>query len=115
MVSLTSVESIDTAVTYNVANYHVNSVTGKVTVLHGGNFTGFLKFTYKAGYTVIPPAFTLAVRLIIQHLWETQRGPMGASRFAGGLDDAALMRFRSMSIFVPPRAQELLGERMPMV
>jgi hypothetical protein len=68
-----------------------------------------------AGYTIIPGAFALAVRLIVQHLWETQRGPMGASRFAGGLDDAALMRFRAMNIFVPPRAQELLGEPMPLV
>lgn len=115
VISLTSVVAIDTGITVNVGNVHVNQTTGKVTVLRGGNFTGFLKFTYTAGYTIVPAAFMLAVRLIIQHLWETQRGPMGASRFAGGLDDAALMRFRSMSIFVPPRAQELLGERMPMI
>lgn len=113
--SLTSVTAINSAVTYNVANYHVNNVTGRVTAITGGSFSGWLKFTYVAGYAIVPAAFSLAVRLIIQHLWETQRGPMGASRFAGGLDDAAVMRFRSMSVFVPPRAQELLGERMPMI
>lgn len=115
VVAVTAIESVDSGVTYDVDNYHLNRTTGKLTATRGGNFTGFLKFTYTAGYTVVPAAFSLAVRLIIQHLWETQRGPMGASRFAGGLDDAALMRFRSMSIFVPPRAQELLGERMPMI
>lgn len=115
VVSLTSVENVDTGSTYNVAGIDLNQSTGRLTVLSGVGFTGLLEFTYVAGYTVVPAAYNLAVRLIIQHLWETQRGPMGASRFAGSLDDAALMRFRSMNIFVPPRAQELLGDRMPMV
>lgn len=113
--SLTSITSLDGGGTYNVNDYHVNGTTGRVDSLGGGSFNGLLAFTYVAGYTIVPGAFVLAVRMIVQHLWETQRGPMGASRFAGGLDDAALMRFRSMNIFVPPRAQELLGEPMPMV
>lgn len=115
VVSLTSVVNVESGVTFNVAGYDVNHSTGRVTSLSGGSFVGLLEFTYVAGYTVVPSAYSLAVRMIIQHLWETQRGPMGASRFAGSLDDAALMRFRSMNIFVPPRAQELLGDRMPMV
>ncbi len=115
VVSLTSITSINGAGTYNVGDYHVNSVTGRVTGIGGGHFNGLLAFTYVAGYSVVPSAFLLAVRLIVQHLWETQRGPVGASRFAGGLDDAALMRFRAMNIFVPPRAQELLGEPMPLI
>lgn len=115
VVSLTSVQNVETGLLYGTAGYDLDGDTGKVRALTGGNFTGLLKFTYVAGYSVVPAAFTLAVRLIVQHLWETQRGPSGASRFAGSLDDAALMRFRSMNIFVPPRAQELLGDRMPMV
>jgi hypothetical protein len=115
VVSLTSITSLNGSGIYTVGNYHVNRTTGKVTAVGGPSFTGLLAFTYVAGYTIVPSAFLLAVRLIVQHLWETQRGPVGASRFAGGLDDAALMRFRAMNIFVPPRAQELLGEPMPMV
>lgn len=115
VVSLTSVVAIDGGATYSVNNIHVNNSTGRLTSLSGSSFQGLLVFTYVAGYSVIPSAYSLAVRMIIQHLWETQRGPMGASRFAGSLDDAAVMRFRSMNIFVPPRAQELLGDRMPMV
>ncbi len=115
VVSLTSLVNAESGVTFNPAGYDVNGSTGRITALRGGSFVGLLEFTYVAGYTIIPAAYTLAVRMIIQHLWETQRGPMGASRFAGSLDDAALMRFRSMNIFVPPRAQELLGDRMPMV
>lgn len=115
VVALTSLVNAESGVTFSPADYDLNGSTGRLTALGGGSFTGLLEFTYVAGYTVIPAAYTLAVRMIIQHLWETQRGPMGASRFAGSLDDAALMRFRSMNIFVPPRAQELLGDRMPMV
>lgn len=115
VVSLTSIQNVETGASYSTAGYHLNTSTGKVWALTGGSFDGLIAFTYVAGYTVVPGAFTLAVRLIVQHLWETQRGPMGASRFAGGLDDAALMRFRAMNIFVPPRAQELLGEPMPLV
>lgn len=115
VISLTSVRNVQTGLLYNTAGYDLDGNSGKVRSLTGGNFTGLLEFTYVAGYTVVPSAYSLAVRLIVQHLWETQRGPGGASRFAGSLDDAALMRFRSMDIFVPPRAQELLGDRMPMV
>jgi hypothetical protein len=115
IVSLTSVVNVQTGLSYNTAGYDLDQSTGKIRSLTGGNFVGLLRFTYVAGYAAVPPAFALAVRIIVQHLWETQRGPMGASRFAGSLDDAALMRFRSMNIFVPPRAQELLGDRMPMV
>lgn len=115
VISLTSVVNVETGLSYNTSGYNLNNSTGKLRALTGGSFIGLLEFTYVAGYRVVPAPFSLAVRMIVQHLWETQRGPMGASRFAGGLDDAALMRFRSMDIFVPPRAQELLGDRMPMV
>lgn len=115
VVSLTSIQNVETGQLYDVSGYDVDNSTGRVSALTGGALYGLLEFTYVAGYTIVPAPYSLAVRLIIQHLWETQRGPMGASRFAGSLDDAALMRFRSMNIFVPPRAQELLGDRMPMV
>lgn len=115
VVSLTEIRNVESNTTYSPSGWHVESTTGAITSITGGGLSGLFKFTYLAGYTVVPGAFTLAVRMIIQHLWETQRGPMGASRFAGGLDDAALMRFRSMNIFVPPRAQELLGDAVPMV
>jgi hypothetical protein len=115
VVSLTSITNIETSATRSVSGFHVNTSTGRVHAISGGSLTGHFAIVYLAGYTIVPAAFSLAVRIIIQHLWETQRGPMGASRFAGGLDDAALMRFRAMNIFVPPRAQELLGDRAPMV
>lgn len=115
VVSLTSIQNVETGASYSTAGYHLNTSTGKVWATTGAALDGLIAVTYVAGYAVVPGAFTLAVRLIVQHLWETQRGPMGASRFAGGLDDAALMRFRAMNIFVPPRAQELLGEPMPLV
>ena len=115
VISLTEIRNVDTDTTYSTSGWHVDGAAGALTSITAGGISGLFKFTYLAGYSIVPGAFTLAVRMIIQHLWETQRGPAGASRFAGGLDDAALMRFRSMNIFVPPRAQELLGDRLPMV
>lgn len=115
VISLTSVATLDGAQTWDVGNLHVDPVTGRVTVLSGSAFDGEMMFVYVAGYTVIPGAFTLAVKIIVQHLWETQRGPQGASRFAGTIDDANLLRFRGIDIFIPPRAQELLGDRAPLV
>lgn len=115
VVSLTSVATVDAATTWDVADLHVDGTSGRVTVESGPLLDGHLRVTYVAGYPIVPAAFTLAVKIIVQHLWETQRGPQGATRFAGTIDDASLLRFRSINVFVPPRAQELLGDRMPMV
>lgn len=116
VISLTSVQAIDLSKTWTVNSLHIDSATGRVTALPGSPpFDGDLEFTYVAGYRSVPGAFVLAVKLIVQHLWETQRGPAGSSRFAGTIDDANLLRFRGIDIFIPPRAQELLGDRAPLV
>lgn len=114
VLSLTSVATVDGATTWDVADLHVSS-GGWVWVIDGPPLDGHIVVTYVAGYVVIPAAFNLAVKIIVQHLWETQRGPQGAARFAGSIDDANLLRFRSISVFIPPRAQELLGDRAPLV
>lgn len=115
VISLTSVATIDALTSWDVSNLHVDPARGVVTVKSGPLLDGPLAITYVAGYSVVPPAFSLAVRIIVQHLWETQRGKTGATRFAGSIDDANLLRFRSIDVFVPPRAQELLGNRAPLV
>ena len=113
--SLTSVAAVDASRSWTVGNLHLDRTTGRVTVVSGPNLDGHLAVTYVAGYDAVPASFSLAVRIIVQHLWETQRGQLGVTRFAGSTDDANLLRFRSMTVFVPPRAQELLGDRCPMV
>lgn len=61
--------------------------------------------TYKAGWgTAVLPAFGTAARIIVSHLWETQRGP-ALSPTLGGED---VMPVPGMSYAVPYRALEVL-------
>lgn len=60
---------------------------------------------YTAGWgTSLPPAFTTAARIVVQHLWETQRGP-ALSPTLGGEET---MPVQGMSYAMPYRAVEVL-------
>lgn len=59
---------------------------------------------YTAGYSPIPAAFNVAARIILQHMWETQRGSQ-RPLFPG--DD--VMQPPGMAYSVPNRAMELLA------
>jgi hypothetical protein len=61
---------------------------------------------YVAGWgTSVPPAFNLAARIILQHLWETQHGPSTRPSMAG----ADLATLPGFGFAVPNRAVELLN------
>jgi hypothetical protein len=61
--------------------------------------------TYVAGWgTAVPPAFASFARIVIQHLWETQRGPV-AMPMAG--EQVVSVPF--LGFAVPARALELLN------
>jgi hypothetical protein len=77
VLSLTSAVSADGATTWSTAGLRVDAETGLVTVASGPAFTGALDVTYQAGEVVVPEDYRLAGKIILQHLWETQRGTMG--------------------------------------
>lgn len=106
VISLTSAVSADGATTWDIAGLRVDSETGLVTVVSGPAFTGVLDVTYQAGLVVIPENYRLASLIIIQHLWETQRGRTGA--VAGGGDLVIPVGYA-----VPNRAIELLDTNLP--
>lgn len=108
--SLTSVERVDGSQTWSVGDLYVNEQLGEVTVLSGSLFDGLLKVTFEAGYDVAPANYNLAARIIVQHLWKTQRGVAGAP-FAGGM--ATSLGEGGTGFAVPRRAAELLGSPMP--
>lgn len=115
VVSLTSVVMIDGWVTWDVSRLHVNPITGVVsTTFQSGLFQlfGRLAVTYVAGYQVIPASFQLAASIIVNHLWQTQRGNRGSPRVGGGLSDPTTM-VPGFAFAVPNRALELLGTGMP--
>ncbi|MER7063961.1 head-tail connector protein, partial [Streptomyces albidoflavus] len=110
ILSLTSVVAIETGgVDQAVADLDVDGPTGIVQRLDGCRMRGPIRVTYVAGRTAIPPEVRQAALIILQHMWETQRGTMGGVR-VGGSDEVYDPRF---GFSIPRRALELLGEQMP--
>jgi hypothetical protein len=61
--------------------------------------------TYVAGWgTAVPPAFNTAARIILQHLWQTQRAPSLQGPLAGGAD----VVLPGFGFAIPNAAAELL-------
>jgi uncharacterized phiE125 gp8 family phage protein len=108
VLSLTSVVSSDGATAWNAANLQPDTESGYITVASGAALTGTVDVTYQAGMAVIPEAYRLAAKIIVQHLWETQRGSMGVQ--LGG-DGESYTPGRGFA--VPRRAIELLGSQLP--
>ncbi|MFI7643739.1 head-tail connector protein [Nonomuraea sp. NPDC049400] len=108
--SLTSVVAIETSGTDQaVGDLDLDQPTGIVQRKDGGWMRGPFRVTYVAGQTQIPAHVRLAALIILQHMWETQRGSMGGVR-VGGADEVYDPRF---GFSIPRRAQELLGDPPP--
>jgi hypothetical protein len=108
VLSLTSAVSADGATTWNVADLQPDVETGSITVVSGPALSGSVDLTYQVGMVVVPDDYRLAAKIIIQHLWETQRGTMGVQ--LGG-DNEPYMPGRGFA--VPRRALELLDPPLP--
>jgi hypothetical protein len=111
--SLTSVATVDGATTWDVADLHVNP-HGVVTVLSGPPLQGLVRFIVVAGYTVIPANYTLAAKIIVGHLWETQQQPGLGPQGPFGADNQFISP-TGRGFAIPNRAVELLGRRPPLV
>lgn len=94
-----------------LADLDLDGPTGIVTRLDGGYLPGPLRVTYLPGRAEVPAHVRQAALLIIQHMWETQRGQMGGVR-RGGSDEVYDPRF---GFSIPRRAQELLGDQPPAI
>lgn len=108
VVSLTSVVAVDGSQNWDVSQLHVDSRSGEVTVLSGPIFCGRILATYVAGESEVLPNVQLAALIIVQHLWETQRGTMGV-QLGGDNENYVVGR----GFAVPRRAIELLGSQLP--
>lgn len=110
--SLTSVATVDGATSWDVAGLHV-SPHGVVTPQSGPALVGLVRFTFVAGYTVVPANYTLAAKIIVGHLWETQQQPgLGPTPFS---NDNQFLSPTGRGFAIPNRAVELLGRRPPLV
>ncbi|WP_027930698.1 hypothetical protein [Amycolatopsis thermoflava] len=81
-------------------------------VVSGIGIRSRVVFVYKAGMAIVPANVGLAARIILQHLWETQRGSSGGAR-PGGLGDSMQLGQGHFGYALPNRAIELLGAGLP--
>lgn len=89
VMSVTSVE--EDGVALDSASWRLSDA-GVLTRRNGGserNWDGDVEVEYVAGRAVVPAHFTLAALIVIQHMWETQRGSHGTPRFGGGTQSSA--------------------------
>ncbi|MFF2094860.1 hypothetical protein [Streptomyces sp. NPDC058202] len=109
VISLTSLTSLDGTRSWDVSPgaAHVDKDSGRVTLL-GATISGSAIAIYQAGDLSPGANVRLAAKIIIQHLWETQRGTMGVQ--LGG-DGEPYVPGRGFA--VPRRAIELLGNQLP--
>lgn len=70
VIDVTAVETIGTGSTVDPSEVDIGE--GGVLSLPW-NVWGKLRFTYRAGYTVLPANITRGCLIIIQHMWDTQR------------------------------------------
>lgn len=107
--SLTSVASVDGTTTWDVADLHVSTsgvLTAKATAVA---LVGDIETVYVAGPTVTPANWVKAGQIIVQHLWDTQRGNKGSAH-AGGTETPGA-GFTRYGFSIPNRAKELLTGR----
>lgn len=113
--SVTSVARVDGSLTWDVTDLDVDTPSGLVRVVDGPRFSGLIQVTYSAGFTAVPENLNLAARIVVQHLWTTQRGAMG-----GGPREALETSMNNLvgagrGYAIPNAALELLGEPIPVV
>jgi hypothetical protein len=115
VISLTSVATVDGATSWSVADLHVDSNSGVVTGLpYVRPFNGMVRFVYSAGRMVIPPNYSTAALIIIEHLWQQTERPQvrnGAPFAGGGYEDSMNTSYAgTMGFAIPNRALEILGK-----
>ncbi|REE62126.1 gp6-like head-tail connector protein [Streptomyces sp. 3212.3] len=115
VLSLTSVEPLlSGGVSYPVDGLVLDQDTGQVYRRDRGWFRGLLGVTLQAGRTDPDPTINLAARMLVQHLWRTQR-PARSGAVAGSGDDySASEPIPGFGYAVPNRVLELLAPyRLP--
>jgi len=110
LVSVTSVTDVGTGVAVDLTDSELDTNSGFVRRKLGLPFIstgGIFTVVYVAGWgTAVPPAVAEAAAVILQHLWETQRGMSSNPRYGGAEETVTLPGF---GYAIPNRAAELLA------
>lgn len=114
VVSLTSLVSADGSTTWDTSSFDVDPDSGVVETLSGYGPAGLVKATYQAGYAVVPQNIVQGALVILQHVWETQRGV--GTEYGGVVGREEQVRGSTYANFIIPRkALEWLGPPRPVV
>lgn len=107
--SLTTVAAIlDGGTSYDVDTLDLDGATGIVRRKDGGLLCGPLRPTYRAGRRIVAENITAGARLILQHLWRTQR-PSRSGALPGASDDYSVTEpIPGLGYAIPNRAVEML-------
>lgn len=110
VISLISVVAWDGSFTWDVTQMQA-APSGLVRVLGGIPVSGLANVTYAAGLQQVPANYTRGILVILQHLWETQRGPGTVGGGVIGTEEH--WRQPGQFFSVPDKAKELLGPPRP--
>lgn len=111
-ISLTSVVSRDGTQSWDVVNnLYLHNDTGIIEILAGPPITGWVVFTYVAGYQIIPYNYLEGAKVLLQHVWETRRGPGGSTGVVGAEELGDWRHFTAL----PRKVTEWLGPPAPVV
>lgn len=111
VISLTSVTSWDGAITWDVTQMRV-SPTGLVRVMGGIPVTGLVDVAYTAGLNMIPAEYKQGALVVLQHVWETQRGQLTVA--SGVIGPEEHWRQPGEFFTIPDKAKEFFGPPLPM-
>jgi len=107
VIEVTAVETIGSGGTVDPAGVDIGE--GGVLSLPASVWAK-LRFTYRAGYPVLPSGITRAALIIIQHMWDTQRPRDRRVSIPVAEDYANVQDMSGRFYTVPRRAVELLHE-----
>lgn len=109
LVAVTSITDVLTGLTLDISALDVDTNASMVRRKDTQQFvatTGVVTVVYTAGQgTAVPPAIGSAAALILQHLWETQRGGSSTPRY-GGTEETQML---GVGYAIPNQAAELLA------
>jgi len=112
VISLVSVTSWDGVVTWDVTQMRV-SPSGTVRVMAGPPVTGLVDVIYTAGLNAIPARYKRGALVVLQHVWETQRGQ--GTVMSGVIGQEEHFRQPGEFFTIPGKAKEWLGPPRPVI
>lgn len=100
---------LDGGTSYDPDRLNVDGPVGIVSRKDGGLLRGPLRTTYRAGRLVVAENISGAARIILQHLWATQRPTRGGG-LPGARDDFSVTEpIPGLGYAIPNRAVQLLN------